>query len=65
MATEDHPGIKHRAKPPVGAGRQAIEGNPLTDDEIEMFAMFERERWTPEQRRDHILSICADRQSGG
>ncbi|MFX5710145.1 hypothetical protein ABTE34_21895, partial [Acinetobacter baumannii] len=27
-----------------------IEGNPLTPDEVEMFAMFERERWTHEQR---------------
>ncbi|MDE0044525.1 MAG: hypothetical protein OXU19_01490 [bacterium] len=33
---------------------QAIEGNPLTEEEIAMFEMFERERWSPEQRRAHI-----------
>lgn len=40
-----------------GVGRQAIEDNPLTDDELAMFEMFERERWSPERRRSHILSL--------
>ena len=34
---------------------QAIEGNPLTAEEIAMFEMFEREGWSPERRRAHIL----------
>lgn len=42
----------------AGVGRQAIEGNPLTADEVEMFEMFEREGWSPERRRAHILSMC-------
>jgi hypothetical protein len=32
---------------------QAIEGNPLTADEI---AMFERDGWSHERRRAHILA---------
>ena len=32
-----------------------IEGNPLTIDDVTMFEMFEREGWTPERRRQHIL----------
>lgn len=37
-----------------GAGCQAIEGNPLTPDEIEMFEMFEREGWPHERRIAYI-----------
>ena len=33
---------------------QAIEGNPLSPDELAMFEMFEREGWTPEDRRAYI-----------
>ena len=40
---------------------QAIEGNPLTAEEIAMFEMFERERWSPERRRIHILGRIEDR----
>ena len=40
---------------------QAIEGNPLTPDEIAMFEMFEREGWSPERRRAHILRRIQDR----
>ena len=36
---------------------QAIEGNPLTAEEI---AMFEREGWPPERRRAHILRRVGD-----
>ena len=34
---------------------QAIEGNPLTADEQSMFAMFEREGWSIEKQRAHVL----------
>ena len=40
-----------------GFGRQVIDGNPLTSDEIRMFEMFERAGWPPEQRRAHILVL--------
>ena len=35
---------------------QEIEGNPLTADEVAMFEMFERERWSHERRRAYILA---------
>ena len=35
---------------------QAIEGNPLSPEDIAMFEMFEREGWTHEQRRAYILA---------
>lgn len=35
---------------------QAIEGNPLTADESAMFDMFEREAWSHERRRAHIMA---------
>lgn len=37
---------------------QEIESNPLTAEEVAMFEMFEREGWTHEQRRTHILSLA-------
>ena len=40
---------------------QAIESNPLTAEEIAMFGMFEREGWSPERRRAHILRRIEDR----
>lgn len=40
-----------------GVGRQKIEGNPLTPEEIEMFEMFEREGWSPDRRRAYILAL--------
>jgi len=40
---------------------QAIEGNPLSAEEIAMFEMFEREGWSPERRRAHILRRIQDR----
>jgi len=33
---------------------QSIEDNPLDADDIAMFAMFEREGWSQERRREHI-----------
>ncbi len=41
---------------------QAIEGNPLKAEEIAMFEMFEREGWSPERRRAHILRRIEDRR---
>ena len=41
---------------------QAIEGNPLTAEEIAMFEMFEREGWSPKRRRAHILRRIEDRR---
>ena len=40
---------------------QAIEGNPLTAEEIAMFEMFEREGWSPDRRRAHIIRRIKDR----
>ncbi len=40
---------------------QAMEGNPLTAEEIAMFEMFEREGWPPGRRRAHILRHVGDR----
>ena len=40
---------------------QAIEGNPLTAEEIAMFETFEREGWSPERRRAHIARRVEDR----
>jgi hypothetical protein len=34
----------------------ALEGNPLSDADIAMFEMFERESWSHERCRDYILS---------
>jgi hypothetical protein len=39
-----------------GMALQEIEGNPLTPDEIAMFEMFERERWSHDRRRAFILA---------
>jgi len=36
---------------------QAIEGNPLTADEIAMFEMFEREGWSHDRCEAHILAL--------
>ena len=41
---------------------QAIEGNPLSPDELAMFEMFEREGWSPQQRRAHITRRFKDRE---
>lgn len=44
-----------RRRREVGMALQAIEGNPLTAEEVTMFEMFERERWSFEKRRAYIL----------
>jgi hypothetical protein len=35
---------------------QVIEGNPLDEEDIAMFEMFEREGWDFERRRAYILA---------
>ena len=41
---------------------QEIEGNPLTPDQLAMFEMFEREGWSPEDRRAYIKRQIGNRQ---
>jgi hypothetical protein len=36
-----------------------IEGNPLSADQVAMFAMFERLQWSHERRRAYILAGAA------
>ncbi len=40
---------------------QAIEGNPLTAEEICMFEMFDQRGWSPEQRRAFIIDKARNR----
>ena len=35
---------------------QAIESNPLSEDQIAMFEMFEAEGWSHERRRDYLMA---------
>jgi hypothetical protein len=35
---------------------QDIEGNPLSPDQVSMFAMFEQKRWSHERRREYIMA---------
>jgi hypothetical protein len=35
---------------------QAVEGSPLSTEQVAMFEMFERERWPHARRRAHILA---------
>lgn len=43
---------QHRRK--VAIRLHEIEGNPFTQEDEEMFAMFDREGWSFEQRADYI-----------
>jgi phage terminase small subunit len=50
-------GIAALRKRRIAAARlQEIEGNPLTAEDAAMFEMFEREGWSHERRRAHILA---------
>jgi hypothetical protein len=40
---------------------QEIEGNPMTPEDIAMFEMFEREKWSHERRRACILDHIWDK----
>jgi len=42
---------------------QEMEGNPLDTEQIAMFEMFERERWSHERCRAYILSRAVQRQA--
>ncbi len=37
---------------------QEIEGNPLDAEDIAMFEMFERERWSHEKSLQYILALA-------
>jgi len=39
---------------------QEIEGNPLDSDQIAMFEMFERERWSHDMRLAYIHARARD-----
>jgi hypothetical protein len=43
---------------------QTIENNPLSADQVEMFAMFETENWSPERRLQHIRDRAAAAAKG-
>lgn len=45
--------IQHRAR--EAAHLQLIEGNPFDAEDIAMFELFDREGFSPEQRRAYIL----------
>lgn len=40
---------------------QALEGNPLDDEQMAMFLMFDREGWTDEQRIEHLRKRALER----
>lgn len=44
---------QHRAR--EAAHLQLIEGNPFDTEDIAMFEMFDKEGFSPEQRRAYIL----------
>jgi hypothetical protein len=39
---------------------QEIEGNPLDAEQVAMFEMFERERWSHEKCRAYLLARARD-----
>lgn len=41
---------------------QDIVGNPLTAEEVAIFDMFNRERWSHEKRRTYIMDYIKRRQ---
>lgn len=45
-----------RARRLAAMNLQEIEANPLTADQVAMFEMFERERWSHARRRAYILA---------
>lgn len=45
----------------VAMALQEIEGNPLDAEDIAMFEMFERERWSHERCRSYILARARER----
>jgi hypothetical protein len=45
-----------RARRLAAMNLQAIEGNPLSTDQVAMFEMFEAESWSHERRREYLLA---------
>jgi hypothetical protein len=52
----DHEVAQSRSRWLEAVKLQEVEGNSLTPDEIAMFEMFERERWSHERCIDYILA---------
>ena len=49
--------VAHARKRRLAAMRlQEIEGNPLSQEDVAMFEMFEREAWPHARRRAYILA---------
>jgi hypothetical protein len=46
-----------------GMRMQEIEGNPVDAEEIAMFEMFEREKWSHERCRAYIIARAKAKQS--
>ena len=46
--------IQRRKRDREAVALQKIEGNPFTDEENEMFAMFDREGWSDQQCSEYI-----------
>jgi hypothetical protein len=45
-----------RARRLDGMAMQQIEQNPLSEDQVAMFEMFESRGWSHEQRRDYLAA---------
>ncbi|KPD13150.1 hypothetical protein [Phaeobacter sp. 11ANDIMAR09] len=44
---------------------QEIESNPLTPEQVEMFEMFERERWSDERCHEYIMKRALELAAKG
>lgn len=55
MRSENETDTAFRLSVSEAAHLQAMEGNPLDDDDLAMFEMFDREGWSDERRRAYIL----------
>lgn len=42
---------------------QAIEENPLDDEQVAMFLMFDRQNWSHERRRAHLMERVSSRRA--
>ena len=47
---------RRRKRREVAIALQELEGNPITAEEIDMFDMFDRERWSHARCRAYILA---------
>ncbi len=62
MKMDNKNNAERRQRRLEGIKLQEIEGNPLTAEEIDMFEMFDREGWSDEKCRAHILEYALLRQ---